>query len=114
MSDPRCFDARLIWYQCGDCGAKLQESQRQYHNNHEHIARPHDDAMTVQEVAKVLGVTSWAVRNRLKSGKIKAYGTGEAKKGVRMWVLKADLRAYVRAVAVKPEAMVQWANTGKL
>lgn len=114
MDDPRCFDARLIWYQCGDCGAKLQESQRRYHNNVEHVSRPHDDAMTVQEVAKVLGVTAWAVRDRLKSGKIEAYGLDETKKGVRRWILKSALRAYIRTVAAAPEAMVKWANTEKL
>lgn len=114
MDDPRCFDARLIWYQCGDCGAKLQESQRRYHNNREHIDRPHDDAMTVAECAKVLGVTQWAVRNRIKGGRLEQYGEAPMKKGVRVWVLKASLQAYIRQVAAKPERMIRWANTGKL
>lgn len=114
MNDPRCFDARLIWFQCGDCGAKLQESQRRYHNNQEHVSRPHDDAMTIVEVAKVLGVTPWVVRRRIKAGKIQRFDDGATGRGARMWVLKADLRRYVRTVASKPEAMVQWANTGKL
>lgn len=112
MTDPRCFDARLIWYTCNDCGAKLQESQRNYHRNVEHVDRPRDDAMTVAEVAKVLGCTAQAVRYKIRGGALKRHG--EPVIGKRTWVLKADLQRYIRAVASKPEALVKWANTGEL
>lgn len=112
VSDPRCFDARLIWYKCGDCGASLQESQRNYHRNHEHVARPREDAMTVAEVAAVLGVDAQVVRYRMRNGKLKRHGA--AATGQRAWILKADLQSYIRAVASQPEALVQWAMTGKM
>lgn len=109
MSDPRCFDARLIWYQCGDCGAKLQESQRRYHNK-EHVPRPCDDAMTVAECAKVLGRPSEAVRRLIRVGKLIRL----ADTGARMWVRKPDLQTYIRTVASRPESLVQWMQTGRI
>lgn len=110
MPDPRCFDARLIWYQCGDCGAKLQESQRRYHNNQEHVSRPCDDAMTVAECAKVLGRPSAAIRRLIRTGKLVRL----ACPGARMWIRKPALQTYIRTVASRPESLVQWMQTGRI
>lgn len=101
------------WYMCEKCRARLRQSQRAHHDRYEHIERPHEEAMTTGEVAKVLKCSAWTVRYKINTGKLRAFTQG-AGRGSRTWVLKSELRRHIRAISSTPEAIARWAQTGRL
>lgn len=98
------------WRCCSDCGESFTD--REAHNK-QHIVRPSESHLTVDEAAAALGTHRNNVARWMRAGKMRheVHGRGNG----RYWVTRQAIRNFVQAGVMKNiGSVVEWAKTGKV
>ena len=79
---------------CDDCELRFKNWTEKRAHDATHIERPHDDALTIAEVAKALGKTKGAVLSWVKKGKLRHFRVPQGR--IRIWVMRKQLKEFVK------------------
>lgn len=101
----RTDDTRIADGRCMTCGGRAMYCA--------HVRRPDHEAMTIDEVAKAVGLPRRTVADHVKTGRCPSFEAQVKGSNTKRWIKRSDIPRYVkRILKLHPTKVLKWAETG--